>query len=136
VSYIARTKDENNNENKTPLPHGPGCRPLLDHDVCHVALTHLAVKHTNSRKREKYATLEELVGFLLKMRQEHRERDAARDLYEAMRFAKGMPLENMLAPAPSPIEYVALLDDAGKEFIVDEGWRRSPHQTRRGRSRT
>ena len=124
MSYIARTKDENNNNNKR-LPHGPGCRPLLDHDICHVALTHLAVKHTNSRKREKYATLEELVGFLLKMRQEHRERDAARDLYEAMRFAKGMPLENMLAPAPSPIEYVALLDDAGKEFIVDEGWRRS-----------
>lgn len=116
ISYIQN--------NKKRLHNGSGCRPLLDDDLCLIALKNLHVKHVNSRKREKYATLEELVNFLMKMRKEHRDRDAARDLYEAIRFAKGMPLEDLQAPAPSPMEYAALLDDAGKEFISDEGRRR------------
>jgi len=123
VVYLANN-DEQEDKKLENTHRGPGPRPLLSDDLCHIALKHLDVQHKNSRKKERYVTLEELVSFLLDMRQEHRERDAARDLYEAMRFAKGMPSENLLAPAPSPVEYVALLDDAGKEFIVDESHRR------------
>ena len=102
-------------------------RPLLHKDLCNIVLLNLRVKHVNSRKRQRYATLQELVGFLLRMREEHRGRDAARDIYEAMRFAKGMPHENLAAPTPSSSVMEALLDDAGREYITDEVQRR-PHR--------
>ena len=102
-------------------------RSILDEALCSQTLKQLKVKHVNSRKHERYATLEELVNFLLRMRKEHRDRDAIRDVYEALRFAKGMPLENSSAPMPSFSEIEALLCDASKEYITDEAQRR-PHR--------
>ena len=123
VVYVEKTKS--GGDSQTVKTHrGPGPRPLLDNDLCHIALKQLKVKHVNSRKKERLANAEELVAFLVRMREEHRDRDASRDLYEACRFAKFMPSEDFLAPAPPPLEYVALLDDAGREYVRDESSRR------------